>query len=327
MMVAIDVQRSRSNSNSESVSSQPSTPTLATAPPLPRSAPTQQEAMPPPVPPRTPASHPTVGQSLSEMKNAQEPSKVVEEHEMVYDKLPRAQAMPQIPSHAGQEGMYDTIPYHLQQQLAQQRTPYLHEKIERRGEIQSRPPLSWTPDLPPRNLRLRRTASADVMDESDWENPRLQRSGSERRSSSAANEHQKEHSHSSKRRRSLSIEGDRSSCSSEGQKQHLQQRHHHQPREPSVISRQRSASEKQHTSSKQTPSPPASSKPVEIGMGNFLKILVNPSSSKSKSQSMAKKKGVEEVKVREDGKKRRRSSSGSKSKDEAKELTGIVSYQ
>ena len=261
------------------------------------------------------------------MKQAQEPFKVVDDQKMIYDMLPRAQAMPPIPSHAGQEGMYDIIPYHQQQQqqLAQQRTPYLHEKIERqseRSEIQSRPPLSWTPDLPPRNVRMRRTASAEVMDEIDREQPRLQRSGSERRSLSVADEFRREHSHSSKRRRSLSIEGDRSSSSLEGQKL---QRHHG---EHSSISRQRSSSEKQRSSSsRQTPTPSvSSSKPVEIGMGSFLKILVSPSSSKSKSQSMAKKKDAEEMKEsRKDGKKRRRSSLGSKSRDEAKEHTGIVS--
>ncbi len=236
--------------------------------------------------------------------------------------------MPPIPSHAGQEGVYDIIPYHQQQQQAQ-RPQYLHERIEKKGESKSRPPVSYTPDLPPRNSRMRRTVSAEVMDSiaGDQDYPRLKRSGSERRSMSAADDYHGDPSvlSSSRRHRSFSGERDRKSVSGS----------HHQHREHSGISRHRSSSEKHRPTSSSAKLPSSSAKPVELGMGSFLKILVSPSSSKSKSSSSASKDGAkkkdagktkkEEVPQGREESKRHRHSSKSRSKDEDGESAGIVS--
>lgn len=243
------------------------------------------------------------------------------ESSRLYDKLPRVLPAPPIPSRAGQEGLYDIIPGHQQH--------YLHEKMaasERKKEqSRSTPPVSWTPQLPPRNSanKLKRTSSAEFTGNAlkDQDKQVLVRHGSERRVSASGHESREhsESSSSSKRVRSASTERDRDRKIRRDRSSSEHHHHHHHSRsgERSSSEKHHSSSEKHHSSDK---SSPASSKSKHGSESSFWKILSGPSSSKTKSSPSAPRSTKHSTsKVPEKEKERKRSEKEEKDRRKEKD--------
>lgn len=227
----------------------------------------------------------------------------------LYDKLPRVLPAPPIPSKAGQEGMYDIIPF--------QKQKYLHERlavVEKKREGSSNPPLTWTPQLPPRNnMKLKRTSSEEVMGSprKDQERGRLLHYGSERRgSTSSAREYRKGQSSS------LERDQDRRS-----RREHHSGHHHHSHHNhgsSSTDKKRRTSSEKHHSTDRK------SSKSSE-GLPSVWKILTSPSASKIKSGSSSRSRKEKEEKERKKERKERESKHSKSRSDLSKAEETIVS--
>lgn len=266
---------------------------------------TQSTPPPPPLPrpPRrsyTPPTHSHLSQGNVPHPNTEDRQL---ESPGLYDRLPSVLPPPSIPSKAGEEGVYDIIPGH-------RRHVYLHEKMaaseKSKEQVRSTPPVSWTPQLPPRNSNstLTRTCSAEVMGSIVKEG--LARHGSERRSSSSGTPEPRERSHSSsssKRVRSSSTERDRER---KARRDRPSSDHHHHRRssERSSSEKRKSSSEK-HRSSDKKSSPP-SSKSKSGSEGSVVwRILSSTASSKSKSSS-TKESSHKREKEEKDGRKEER---------------------
>ena len=270
------VQRSRNSSSTDSFTNSPA-------------AQDKHSTPPPPLPSRTltPPSH-------SAVPHPQGSRGAGDESPDMYDKLPRILPAPPIPSRAGEEGLYDIIPYQRQQ--------YLHEKLAAGEQSRPTPPVSWTPQLPPRNSMLKRTSSAEVMGSVVKDQQvLLVRHGSERRASNPSIHESREHSlsSSSHRPKSSSLEREqdrkvkRERASSEKHRHHSSSSHSSE-RSSSSSSKHRSSSEKHHSTEKKT-SP--------------WRILASPSSSsrsKTSSSSSSKKPERERERRAEKGEREKR---------------------
>ena len=313
----------------------------------------------PPLPPRSisssPAAHsqpppqaltPSAERSVETESDIPSPQYLQEEEEEpesssteLYDRLPREDPPPPIPSQAGLEGIYETIPYQKQEKQHQ----YLHERLVATPRTPSHSPMSWTPELPVRKspLGMNRTASVGAMNEAQSNQDEFRelrcssvaQSGRDRRrDSSDSSSSKKLRSSSSRESDHYMMNKERRSSSSSSSEQH----HHHHHEEHSGSNRTRSSSSKKHHSSSSSLSKPKDS------MSSLFKILVSPSSSRnlssphSNNESSKKKKKKNEGKVttedgrvkREDRRERKHSSSSSRGrgKDERKETPIIVSY-
>ena len=227
----------------------------------------------------------------------------------VYDKLPRVLPAPPIPSKAGQEGMYDIIPGHT-------RRMYLHEKMT--NNDRSTPPVTWTPQLPPRNSArtLKRTCSAETMGTIEKDHDKLSRHSSERRASvSSAREERKRPDSASASKRShssTSMDGDQERRvkreRSSSDQRHRHHHHHHSRSSERSSEKHRSSSEKHRSSSSSDKKPKSS----ESSGSSVWKLLTNPSKTKassSKSKESSSKKKEREGKREKDGE-RKHSSRG-----------------
>lgn len=256
-----------------------------------------QQPTPPQLPPCRSITHPTQPQLPQQLEGVPDPS--MGHHKEVYDKLPRALPAPPIPSKAGEEGMYDIIPGH--------RRIYLHEKMA--NNDRSTPPVTWTPQLPPRSSTLKRTCSAEAVGSLVKDHDKLTRHGSERRASgSSAREDRKRSDSASVSKRShssTSMEGDqeRRVKRERSSLDHRHRRHHHSRSSEHSSEKHRSSSEHHRSSSDKNP------KSSESSGSNVWKLLTNPSKTKSSphrsKESPSSKKESPSSKKEREGKKER----------------------
>lgn len=233
------VQRAHNSSNSSSDSPN------AVSEQSPHTA--RQPTPPPPPLPRRSYTPPTQSHPLQDSAPRPDMEGRQLESPGLYDRLPMVLPPPPIPSKAGEEGVYDIIPGH-------KRHRYLHEKMaacdKNKEQARSTPPLSWTPQLPPRNRtgKLTRTCSAELMG-SLVKGRALTRHGSERRSSSLVANESRERSAST----CSSKRGHNSSTEREQEKRvkhdrHSSDHHHHSRSSDRTPSERRSSSGEKHRS-------------------------------------------------------------------------------